>query len=519
MAAALDVGQHLETEIATPDPWRLESNPFEHERYNRMLNLARAHGPFERGLEVGCAAGVFTELLAPYCRTLHVVDVLPAAVERASRRTRGRQGITWEVASVCDSFAPGKTFDLIVVAEVLCYMPDLRTLSQAINQLASRLEPGGLLIFGSAVDATCERWGLVAGAETAMREWDRLLRQIDVTSCTGSYWGENCRIVAYTRDGSAAEALARCEASDLREDNLLPHKAVTGIGATSVLVLAPHSDDEAFGCGGAIMHHVGHGVPVRVVVVTDGAFGLAHAREEYLRQRCEESRASGNVLGYGAPVFWDLPDRTLCYEESLIQKVFDAIQDADLVYAPSLDEVHPDHRAVGMAAIEAVRRKGRGVRLALYEVGSPLRPNVLLDISRFVERKQAAMACYGSQLGRRKYDEHITALNRYRTYTLPPEVTAAEAFMLVSAEELVNDPLKFHWPKDERRIADAADRALRRLLDDMRGSTSWRITAPLRAASARLRMFLHRGPPVLTGPIRVVLRSLRNALHRARRFQ
>lgn len=515
--AALDVDQHLETEIATPDPWRLESNPFEHERYNIMLNMVRAHGPFERGLEVGCAGGFFTELVAPYCRTLHVVDVLAAAIERASRRTRGRQGITWEVASASDPFSPGKTYDLIVVAEVLCYLPSLETLRQTVTQLAARLEPGGVLIFGSAVDETCARWGLVAGAETTMREWDRLLRRVDETKCTGAYWGENCLIAAYVRDRSATDPLVGCGVSDLREDNLVPHKAVEEIAATSVLVLAPHSDDEAFGCGGAIMHHVERGIPVRVAVVTDGAFGLIHAREEYLRQRCEESRASGKVLGYGAPDFWNLPDRTLFYGESLIERILGAIQDADLVYAPSLDEVHPDHRAVGMAAIEAVRRRGRRVKLALYEIGSPLRPNVLLNISRYAGRKQAAMACYGSQLGQRKYDEHITALNRYRTYTLPPEVTAAEAYMLVSAEELVSDPLKFHWPKDERRIADAADRALRRLLADMRNSTSWRVTAPLRALSARLRTFLHRGPPILTGPLRAILRLLRNALHRTRR--
>src|SRR5690606_21592599 len=99
-----------------------------------------------------------------------------------------------------------------------------------------------------------------------------------------------------------------------------------------------------------------------------------------------------------------------------------------LVYCPCVLEMHPDHRAVALAAVEAVRRLGADLRLAQYEIGVPLRPNVLLDISGTAARKQAAMECFASQLARQRYDLDITALNRYRTYTLPATVTAAEAY-------------------------------------------------------------------------------------------
>lgn len=42
-------------------------------------------------------------------------------------------------------------------------------------------------------------------------------------------------------------------------------------------------------------------------------------------------------------------------------------QGADLVFAPSPHEMHPDHSALAMATIEAMRRIGTGLRLALYE--------------------------------------------------------------------------------------------------------------------------------------------------------
>ena len=75
------------------------------------------------------------------------------------------------------------------------------------------------------------------------------------------------------------------------ESDLVPYSACAVLPARSVLVLAPHPDDEVFACGGAIMRHVGAGVPVSVLVLTDGAlYGDASVRQL-------ESRAAAKVLG------------------------------------------------------------------------------------------------------------------------------------------------------------------------------------------------------------------------------
>lgn len=217
------------------------------------------------------------------------------------------------------------------------------------------------------------------------------------------------------------------------ESDLIPYSACQGVPAQAALVLAPHPDDEIFGCGGAIARHVQAGVPVQVVVLTDGAvFGNTTLR----RQEC---RAAAKMLGYGEPDFWHFPDRGLLYSEALVQRVLEKIidGDTDLVYAPSPWELHPDHRQTASVAIEAVRRATKPVRLAFYEVGAPLRPNLLLDITPFVSIKEAAMKCFGSQLTQQDYLRHIRALNQFRTYTLPREVLAAEAFWLLSPGELV----------------------------------------------------------------------------------
>ncbi|SFP42178.1 Glycosyl transferase family 2 [Nitrosomonas cryotolerans] len=240
------------------------------------------------------------------------------------------------------------------------------------------------------------------------------------------------------------------------ENLLVPYQAVNQIPCTRALIFAPHPDDEVFGCGGAILHHIERGIPVGVIILSDGAYGISDEKvADYTLQRQNESRAAAAVLGYGTPIFWQYRDREIRYSEKLIQKIMTTITEAgaDLVYAPSVFEMHPDHRALGMVVVEAVRRFGRTVRLALYEIGIPLHPNLLLDISALAARKLTAMECFKSQNTIQRYDLDIAALNRYRTYTLPATVTAAEAYILVTAENLLHDPFKLYQSEHVRQKA------------------------------------------------------------------
>ncbi|WP_200330270.1 PIG-L family deacetylase [Thiocystis violacea] len=234
----------------------------------------------------------------------------------------------------------------------------------------------------------------------------------------------------------------------ISEHDILPYHAERAMPSGRALILAPHPDDEVLGCAGAIMRHIAANDPVRVVIATDGAFGETDGRDAHMRLRQDESRRAAAVLGCDQPAFWELPDRGLEYGESLIERIRAAIDElaADLVYAPSWWEMHPDHFALALAAAEAVRRCQRPVRLVMYEIGVPLHPNRLLDISDLVERKHAALACFASQLAQQRYDEHIAGLNRYRTYTLPGHVLAAEAYRMMTGDELRQDPVRVIRP-------------------------------------------------------------------------
>lgn len=216
----------------------------------------------------------------------------------------------------------------------------------------------------------------------------------------------------------------------LAESDYIPYHAEQRLGRGRALVFAPHPDDEVFGCAGAIIQHVADGDAVKVIIVTDGGFGAGDDGGRYIKVRQQESRAAASVLGYGEPVFWGLPDRGLVFDDALVQNIQAAIAEfaPQFVYAPSWWEIHPDHIVLSQAVTEALRRMRAAAALVLYEVGVPLHPNVLLNITGWLQKKKAALACFGSQLAQQAYDDHILALNRYRSYTLPAGVEAAEGY-------------------------------------------------------------------------------------------
>lgn len=84
MNAQGNVGDNLRSEISAPESWQLALNRAEHARPAAMWNMIWARGSFQRGLEIGRTAGFFTNVLTSHCATLHVIEVLSEAFERAA---------------------------------------------------------------------------------------------------------------------------------------------------------------------------------------------------------------------------------------------------------------------------------------------------------------------------------------------------------------------------------------------------------------------------------------------------
>ncbi len=228
------------------------------------------------------------------------------------------------------------------------------------------------------------------------------------------------------------------------EPSIYPYTALPHLPARSALVFAPHPDDEVFGCGGLIAAWLASGTAVKVVIVSDGAAGGDMATRE------RESRAAALALaGPGglppALEFWRLPDRGVRANAALVQRMAAAMAGscADCVLAPSAYEIHPDHRGVSCAATAAFAQafgEGSATQLVYFEIGHPLFANRLVDITPVLARKRAAIDCFPSQLQVQDYGEQVLALNRFRSYTLGPKVSHAEAYQVADMAALRAGP-------------------------------------------------------------------------------
>jgi len=208
-----------------------------------------------------------------------------------------------------------------------------------------------------------------------------------------------------------------------------------------VLVLAPHQDDEALGCGGAILLHVRHGDPVRVIFLTDGARGDVrgeHSAADYVERREREARQAATVLGVTDLDFWNAPDGELSASGGVLNRLIGLLQDyrPTLVYAPSPIEFHPDHRATAALLWEALQRVPITAEVAFFEINRPLQANALVDITDVADAKRQACDVYVSQLANYPYTDAMLGLNRYRALTVAATCVYAEGYFVMATAEI-----------------------------------------------------------------------------------
>lgn len=146
---ALDA--HLDHLFEQADPWNYADSPRELERFSSALNLldaARNGRVYKSALEVGCAEGMFTEMLAPRCQSLLAVDITRAALARAAERCAGK-GVTFSHWDLATSPVPTDP-DLLVILDVLELFFQPADVKNARDKLVSALRPGGHLLLGNS---------------------------------------------------------------------------------------------------------------------------------------------------------------------------------------------------------------------------------------------------------------------------------------------------------------------------------------------------------------------------------
>ena len=235
------------------------------------------------------------------------------------------------------------------------------------------------------------------------------------------------------------------------EHILVPYQPAT-LPEGPWLVFAPHADDETFGMGGSLFKAGDQGIETHVVVLTDGALG--GDTPDLVETRRREVRQAAEILRVKTLHCWSEPDRGLAHKPELIARIRDSILHtaAKSVFFPGPLELHPDHRMTALLVWEALSSLSQGgscPQAFAYEIGVQNPVNLLLDITSVISIKEKAMAVYASQNGQNDYPDLVLALDKARTYTLPPEVKYAEGFYRFAAADL-----QFPLQTLVRRIVD-----------------------------------------------------------------
>jgi LmbE family N-acetylglucosaminyl deacetylase len=191
------------------------------------------------------------------------------------------------------------------------------------------------------------------------------------------------------------------------------------IGTGSILILAPHPDDESIGCGGLIAARRERGRDVHVIVITDGTASHPKSREfpkpRLAALRESEVRAAIAVLGLPGDhlAFLRLPDGNAPHHgrrfRTATARIAQYARDhrIGVIVTTWPHDPHCDHEAaylLGRAAAQNI-----GARLLCYPVwGWTLTKNVWLpatpilgariDITSYRAAKHRAIACHRSQV-------------------------------------------------------------------------------------------------------------------------
>lgn len=185
-----------------------------------------------------------------------------------------------------------------------------------------------------------------------------------------------------------------------------------------VLVISPHPDDDAIGCGGTLRHHVMRGDEVRVVVLTSGEKG-GHGRppDETARLREQEAQTAADLLGIAAIEFWHQADGAVHATPEVTGRLHDLLTTIapDIVYLPHEREQHPDHRGAVEILRAALAESGQRPDVRMFEVWTPMEEfDHVEDISEVIDVKLAAVRAHVTQCDAMSFDEAIQGLNRYR---------------------------------------------------------------------------------------------------------
>jgi SAM-dependent methyltransferase len=223
--------QEFEEVFRAEDPWHFATSEYEQSRHRLTLELVPR---CDAALEVGCAEGIFTKMLATRVGRVTAMDLAPTAIARARERCRDLPSVSFVLADLVDAEFADR-FGAIVATEVLGYLEEWRAPS-LLCKMADWLNESGVLITNPAHDDLQHWVGHLeaAGLQVCDR---RYVAHGDQECWVLAARREPCRKSGTSAEGERSDCAARAEC--LARDVAEPHGRRGSAGTDEGGGLAP----------------------------------------------------------------------------------------------------------------------------------------------------------------------------------------------------------------------------------------------------------------------------------------
>lgn len=210
----------------------------------------------------------------------------------------------------------------------------------------------------------------------------------------------------------------------------------------TMMVIAPHHDDEIIGCGGAMLLQLANKQKVHIVFAQDGGDEYIEdgfkSRSEMVEIREKEACRVADGMGLDRPIFLRherFDEKTMSVVASDLKKQIEN-EKPDSIFLPFFLDHNRDHRMVNYCLAEALSGMDVEPMIYGYEVWGLCAPNVILNIDSVMEMKRKLLSYYVSQVSGTDYVHCISGLNMYHSKAFGAGVCKyAERFFEIPSSE------------------------------------------------------------------------------------
>jgi len=217
----------------------------------------------------------------------------------------------------------------------------------------------------------------------------------------------------------------------------------------NILCVAPHPDDETLGCGGTLLRHVAKGDRVYWLIGTTIKEANGFSSDK-VNSRQKEIKKVSETYGFAGYKQLDFNTTELDQvpRNILVNEISEYVNEVKphTMYLPYRNDVHSDHAQIFDASVSCTKsfRYPFVKKVCVYETLSEtefgtrtddpgFKPNMWVDISKYLNRKVEIMKIFESELGEHPFPRSIINIRALATLRgSRVNVKFAESFIICS---------------------------------------------------------------------------------------